>query len=145
LRQITDPPIYVMGDKMGHKAFPQQSPGPHQGGMPPVGMSPQAMIAQQNNNMEALERRRERERTRDGSASAVGVSAPFFIYVKTQLTFFVREATTWPSTTGGGRVSRFGFFSLPSFLDILLSPSHTDSIFFVPVCQMNPSCYRRGR
>lgn len=87
LRQITDPPIYVMGDKMGHKAFPQQSPGPHQGGMPPVGMSPQAMIAQQNNNMEALERRRERERTRDGSASAVGVSAPFFI-CENSLTFF---------------------------------------------------------
>lgn len=80
LRQITEPPIYVMGDKMGHKAFPQQAPGPHQGGMPPVGMSPQAMIAQQNNNVEALERRRERERTRDGSASAVGVSALFICF-----------------------------------------------------------------
>jgi hypothetical protein len=63
-----------MGDKMGQKAF-TQTPGPHQGGMPPVGMNPQAMIAQQNSNMEALERRRERERTRDGSGSAVGVSA----------------------------------------------------------------------
>ncbi|OAX36983.1 hypothetical protein K503DRAFT_261731 [Rhizopogon vinicolor AM-OR11-026] len=84
LRQITDPPVYVIGDKMGQKAFPQapgpgQGPGPHhQGGMPipmpPVGMNPQAMIAQQNSNMEALERRRERdrERARDGSASAVG-------------------------------------------------------------------------
>jgi len=40
--------------------------------MPPVGMNPQAMIAQQNSNMEALERRRERERTRDGTGNAVG-------------------------------------------------------------------------
>ncbi|KAG0701910.1 hypothetical protein DFH29DRAFT_924471 [Suillus ampliporus] len=71
LRQITDPPIYVMGDKMGQKAFPHPA-GPHQGGMPQVGMTPQAMIAQQNSNMEALERRRERERTRDGSGG-VGV------------------------------------------------------------------------
>lgn len=40
--------------------------------MPQVGMNPQAMIAQQNSNMEALERRRERERARDGSGG-VGV------------------------------------------------------------------------
>jgi len=57
-----------MGDKMGQKAFPQA-----QGGIPPVGMHPQAMIAQQNSNMEALERRRERERARDATGSAVGV------------------------------------------------------------------------
>jgi len=43
--------------------------------MPQVGMNPQAMIAQQNSNMEALERRRERERARDGSGGVgVGVS-----------------------------------------------------------------------
>lgn len=43
--------------------------------MPQVGMNPQAMIAQQNSNMEALERRRERERTRDGSGGVgVGVA-----------------------------------------------------------------------
>ncbi|KAG2054052.1 hypothetical protein BDR06DRAFT_935602 [Suillus hirtellus] len=71
LRQITDPPIYVMGDRAGHKVFPHPA-GPHQGGMPQVGMNPQAMITQQNSNMEALERRRERERTRDGSGG-VGV------------------------------------------------------------------------
>ncbi|KAG1729048.1 hypothetical protein EDB19DRAFT_134758 [Suillus lakei] len=71
LRQINDPPIYVMGDRAGQKAFTHAA-GPHQGGMPQVGMNPQAMIAQQNSNMEALERRRERERTRDGGGG-VGV------------------------------------------------------------------------
>ncbi|KAG2118396.1 hypothetical protein DEU56DRAFT_838162 [Suillus clintonianus] len=68
LRQITDPPIYVMGDRAGQKAFPHAA-GPHQGGMPQGGMNPQAMIAQQNSNMEAMERRRERERTRDGNGN----------------------------------------------------------------------------
>ncbi|KAG1890347.1 hypothetical protein F4604DRAFT_1643985 [Suillus subluteus] len=66
LRQITDPPIYVIGERAGQKAFPHPA-GPHQGGIPQVGMNPQAMIAQQNSNMEALERRRERERARDAS------------------------------------------------------------------------------
>jgi uncharacterized small protein (DUF1192 family) len=60
-----------MGDRAGQKAFPHPA-GPHQGGMPQVGMNPQAMIAQQNSNMEALERRRERERARDGTGG-VGV------------------------------------------------------------------------
>lgn len=67
-----------MGERAGQKAFPHPA-GPHQGGMPQVGMNPQAMIAQQNNNMEALERRRERERTRDGSGGvgvAVSTSCP---------------------------------------------------------------------
>lgn len=41
LRQITEPPVYVMGDKAGQKAFPPSAgPPPSQG---PIGMNPQAM------------------------------------------------------------------------------------------------------
>ncbi|KAG8214832.1 NADP-dependent oxidoreductase domain-containing protein [Butyriboletus roseoflavus] len=41
LRQINDPPVYVMGDKTGQKAYPPSSaPPPPQG---PIGMSPQPM------------------------------------------------------------------------------------------------------
>lgn len=41
LRQITEPPVYVMGDKAGQKAFPPSAgPPPPQG---PIGMNPQAM------------------------------------------------------------------------------------------------------
>ncbi|KAF9219133.1 hypothetical protein BS17DRAFT_789878 [Gyrodon lividus] len=108
LRQITEPSVYVMGDKAGQKVYPPGAgPPPPQGpmGMNPqamgmnqqatnpqamamnqqamnvqaMGMSPQtmvmnpqAMIAQQNNNMEALERRRERERARERSGSMGG-------------------------------------------------------------------------
>ena len=61
LRQITEPPVYVMGDKAGQKAYPPSAgpPPPPQGpigmnpqgmginqpgmGMPPQGMNPQAM------------------------------------------------------------------------------------------------------
>ncbi|KIK91962.1 hypothetical protein PAXRUDRAFT_830405 [Paxillus rubicundulus Ve08.2h10] len=99
LRQITEPPMYVMGDKVGQKAYPpgagppppqgprgmnpqamgmnQQGMSPQAMGMSPqtMGMNPQAMIAQQNNNMEALERRRERERARERSGS-MGVQRP---------------------------------------------------------------------
>lgn len=41
LRQLTEPPVYVMGDKTGHKAYPPSAgPPPSQG---PMGMNPQAM------------------------------------------------------------------------------------------------------
>ncbi|KAG2361978.1 hypothetical protein BDR07DRAFT_1609818 [Suillus spraguei] len=75
LRQLTDPPIYVMGERAGQKVFPHPA-GPHQSSMPQVGMNPQAMIAQQNSNMEALERRRERERTRDGGGAVGAAQRP---------------------------------------------------------------------
>jgi hypothetical protein len=69
-----------MGEKKGQMIYPQgtgppqQQPGMGVGGM--GGFSTQAMLAAQNNNMEALERRRERERGRDRSASmaVAGVS-----------------------------------------------------------------------
>lgn len=41
LRQITEPPVYVMGDKAGQKVYPPSAgPPPPQG---PMGMNPQAM------------------------------------------------------------------------------------------------------
>lgn len=66
--------------------------------MPPVGMNQQAMIAQQNSNMEALERRRERERARDGSGGAVGVRT--FFRGRNALLMHLISAKTWPSTIG---------------------------------------------
>ena len=64
----------------------------------------QAMIAQQNNTMESLERRRERERerererTRDRTVGTAGVSALFNPLVK-QIT----ESATAPSTASRRR------------------------------------------
>ncbi|KAJ8520873.1 hypothetical protein ONZ45_g2395 [Pleurotus djamor] len=74
LRPINEPPIYVAGERMGQKVFPNMAQMPPNapnnmpnlhGGMP--GMPPnmpggfnrqaQAMMAQQNSNMDALERR----------------------------------------------------------------------------------------
>lgn len=98
LRPITEPSVYIMGEKAGQKVYPSGSapPPPPQApmGMPPqpmgmnqqgmnpqviglnqqtMGMNPQAMIAQQNSTMEALERRRERERARERGSSMSGV------------------------------------------------------------------------
>jgi hypothetical protein len=84
LRQVNEPAVYVMGEKAGQKVYPHGMP---QGGPIPPGSAPshqpmppnvptgpmsslpmnmhtqKAMLAQQNTNMEVLERRRERERT----------------------------------------------------------------------------------
>ncbi|KAJ7460753.1 hypothetical protein FB451DRAFT_1270208 [Mycena latifolia] len=71
LRVFNEPSVFVMGEKVGTKVFPNA--GPQGGGMAgmPMGMnfnSPQGMVAQQNNNMAMLERRREQEqRARAGS------------------------------------------------------------------------------
>ncbi|KAI6012978.1 hypothetical protein EDC04DRAFT_3121296 [Pisolithus marmoratus] len=97
LRQIAEPSVYVMGEKAGQKVYPSGSAPPPQPqapmGMPPhpmginqqgmnppvvninasgMGMNPQAMLAQQNSAMEALERRRERERPRERGGSMSG-------------------------------------------------------------------------
>ncbi|KAM6494099.1 hypothetical protein JOM56_010460 [Amanita muscaria] len=70
LPMINQPPVFVLGEKAGQKAFPPGAAPMHGGGPPgggqpmPPGMmpfSPQAMVAQQNANMELIERRRERE------------------------------------------------------------------------------------
>ncbi|KAJ7599637.1 hypothetical protein C8J56DRAFT_1010257 [Mycena floridula] len=57
LRHVTEPSVFVLGDKMGQKVPP---PGMNAMGMNmPMGMSQQqAMLAQQNSSMEALERRK---------------------------------------------------------------------------------------
>jgi hypothetical protein len=94
LRVVTEPAVYVMGDKAGQKVYPHGAPTPQQaipstvgvpgaGGMG-MGFNPQAMVAQQNVNMEGLERRRDRERDRgrDRSGSTSGVSVFFLVPVR---------------------------------------------------------------
>lgn len=86
LRTVNEPSVYVMGEKAGTKVYPSggpQIPQMHSapGGsasMPPttigLGMNlnqQQAMIAQQNNTMESLERRRDRDRRETSSTAGV--------------------------------------------------------------------------
>ena len=72
---INQPPVFVLGEKVGQKVFPPGAgmhAGPATGQSMPPGMmpfNPQAMVAQQNANMEMLERRRERERAREAAAN----------------------------------------------------------------------------
>lgn len=80
LRPINEPAVYILGERQGQKVFPGGAPGsgapgmperaPSMQGLPPFG-NPQAMLAQQNSQMEALERRTQRERDRSASVSAV--------------------------------------------------------------------------
>ncbi|KAJ3555780.1 hypothetical protein NM688_g2382 [Phlebia brevispora] len=78
LRPYNEPAVFVLGDRQGQKVYPGGLPGPggveRSGSIPPnvMGMgfgNPQAMLAQQNNAMEALERRSQRERDRSASMS----------------------------------------------------------------------------
>jgi len=75
LPMINQPPVFVLGEKVGQKVFPPGTgmhAGPTTGQPIPPGMMPynaQAMVAQQNANMEMLERRRERERAREAAAN----------------------------------------------------------------------------
>lgn len=72
LRMVNEPSVYVSGEKMGQKVFPpgggppmpSSAPPIQQPGMPMNFTQQQAMVAQQNNSMEMLERRREQERAR---------------------------------------------------------------------------------
>ncbi|KAI0671187.1 hypothetical protein C8Q78DRAFT_844071 [Trametes maxima] len=82
LRPVNEPAVYVMGEKQGQKVFPGAGgPGPGRApppgdrasatemgmgyGMPGMSMpgNPQALLAHQNNNMEALEKRALRDRS----------------------------------------------------------------------------------
>ena len=76
LRPVNEPAIFVMGERQGQKVFPNAAgpgsvsipPAPYRPGMnfgmPGMSMpgNPQAMLAHQNSNMEALERRAQRDR-----------------------------------------------------------------------------------
>jgi Fungal domain of unknown function (DUF1750) len=88
LRVVNEPSVYIAGDKMGQKVYasgtgpmhgiPPSIPPMQQPGMPMNFTQQQAMVAQQNNNMEMLERRREQERARNRSnTSAVSSVLPF--------------------------------------------------------------------
>jgi len=98
LRQVTEPGMFVIGEKVGQKVYPPGGgPGPAMGGMGNIGMggmqpgmgnmvggpmggmaggpgySQQAHLAQQNANMEMLEaRRREREMAARGGPPGAG-------------------------------------------------------------------------
>ena len=80
---INQPPVFVLGEKVGQKVFPpgaSMHTAPTPGQSIPQGMmpfNPQAMVAQQNANMEMLERRRERERQRE-AATNVSLNQNFF-------------------------------------------------------------------
>ncbi|GBE85421.1 predicted protein [Sparassis crispa] len=90
LRPLNEPSIFVMGEKMGQKVFTGSGgsapPGERQQSLPPpmaamnmnfgVGMSgnAQALLAAQNSNMEALERRSQRDRS--GSMSTRQTQLP---------------------------------------------------------------------
>lgn len=77
LRPINEPSVFIAGERSGQKVFPGGTPGPmpdRSGSMPPGAMgmpfgNPQVMLQQQNANMEALERRSQRERDRSGSVT----------------------------------------------------------------------------
>ena len=83
------PAVYVLGDKAGQKVYPTGSGAQPSPSQPPTapGMNmnfantPQAMLAQQNRQMEALERRNAQEReqrARSGSAANVSGMKLFF-------------------------------------------------------------------
>ncbi|KAF8798883.1 hypothetical protein BYT27DRAFT_7121926 [Phlegmacium glaucopus] len=84
LRTVNEPSVYVTGEKAGTKVYPPGGPQMHGGAGGPASMPPttiglgmnlnqqQAMIAQQNNTMESLERRRERERERERARDRTG-------------------------------------------------------------------------
>ncbi|EAU86102.1 hypothetical protein CC1G_07181 [Coprinopsis cinerea okayama7 len=75
LRPVTEPPVYVLGDKQGQKVFAQGS------GMPPGPPGPgfahpaQAALLNQNRAFEQLDRRHEREREKE-RAHQRNISAP---------------------------------------------------------------------
>ena len=83
LRNFNEPSIFVLGPRAGQKVIPQSMQahvGDRGGSIPPnvMGMNfgnQQALLAQQNSNMEALERRAQRERDRSGSLSGVSRDA----------------------------------------------------------------------
>ena len=78
LRPINEPAVFVLGERQGQKVFPPggpPGPGMQERGQsipPNIGFgNPQAMLAQQNNQMEAMERRSRQERDRSGSITGV--------------------------------------------------------------------------
>lgn len=83
LRVVNEPSVYIAGEKMGQKVYPQGAGAMHgvpppvppmQPGMPMNFSQQQTIVAQQNSNMEMLERRREQERARNRSGSTGVVS-----------------------------------------------------------------------
>ena len=80
LRPVNEPAIFVMGEKAGQKVYQpganvsRPNPGPMAPPGVPINFAQQhAIVAQQNSAMEALERRRERERARERSGSTTAV------------------------------------------------------------------------
>src|SRR6266700_1584639 len=90
LRTVNEQGVFVAGEKSGQKSYPG---GPMHGASGPFPTAPigmpmnfsqqQALLAQQNGALEALERRRERERATMAQRSdpAAGVSSRVFFLV----------------------------------------------------------------
>jgi hypothetical protein len=110
-----------MGDKAGQKVLPGG------GAQPPAtvpapsmgvnfGNAPQSMLAQQNRQMEALERRSAQEREqRARSGSAANVSRIIYLAVNMINNFLQRQATALNYEDEDS-----GKFCLPLLLDIFL-------------------------
>ena len=72
LRVINEPGTFVLGERTGQQVYPDASRMPHSnaGGSVPMGMNQQAMLAQQNREMAAYDRRQQQPRDRaSGMAS----------------------------------------------------------------------------
>lgn len=125
LRPINEPAVFVLGERHGQKVYPQGAPGPgpgmqERGPSMPSGIAfgnPQAMLAQQNSQMEALERRsRQDQRDRSGSVSAVsGFAALCLAYVVTRSFRGDSSSSSQVQVSGlkmrNGMVSRTGLLS----------------------------------
>jgi hypothetical protein len=105
LRVVNEPSVYISGEKMGQKVYPPGAgtmhgvpppvPPMQQPGMPMNFSQQQAMVAQQNSNMEMLERRREQERARNRSGSTSTVSEDVLFWS------FCTDTLKAPHTLGG--------------------------------------------
>lgn len=115
LRAVNEPAVYVMGEKQGQKVFPgggsgagrgpsavDRAPPPDMGmgyGMPGMNVpgNPQALLAHQNSNMEALEKRAIRDRS--GSMNSVS-------RLKSRLDWCLYDAAPSRGSSGRRRFSR---------------------------------------
>lgn len=89
LRPYNEPAVFVLGDRQGQKVNYPNIGGLAERGqaIPPnvMGMgfgNPQALLAQQNSNMEAIERRNQRERDRSASMSQVNAESAVCTFLR---------------------------------------------------------------
>lgn len=81
LRPVNEPAMYVLGENAGKKVFTNRQAGPAQAMGSMIGMGggmqhQAAMLAHQNREMEALERRQARERGSTAGSHGVSLMVP---------------------------------------------------------------------